>query len=333
MDRKISIALQTDKSPVEYIQLAKLINQFDFDTLSVYCDLPYHPSFGPLLLMAPHMQRARLGAAAISPFRIHPMDIAAETALLAAIAEGGVYIGLARGAWLKEHGINEADQPIQGLREAIFIIRQLLSGESAGYQGRVFQVANHVRAPYPLPKQKVPILIGTWGSKLASLAGEIADEVKVGGSTNPNLIPIMRGYIRSGELRANRPDGSVKLVMGAVCVVDEDREQAIKAAKRAAALYLPVIAPLDPIFQIDSELLVRIKSIVEMNQMASAANLISDEILLHFGFAGTPNDLINQAERLFEAGADRIEFGTPHGLDTSEGIRLIGKKVLPALKF
>jgi 5,10-methylenetetrahydromethanopterin reductase len=32
---------------------------------------------------------------------------------------------------------------------------------------------------------------------------------------------------------------------------------------------------------------------------------------------------------LIEAGANRVEFGTPHGLNSPDGIRLLGEKVLP----
>ena len=188
--RELSIAFQTDKRAREYIDLAKLVNQYDFDAVTVYCDAPFHPSFGPLLLMAPHIKRARLGPAGVPPSRMHPLDIAAGTALLADLAAGGVYIGLVRGGWLADHGISELEPPIQAMREAIEIIRRLLAGGSAGYDGRVFQIAEHVRAPYPLPEGDIPLQIGTWGRKLAALAGEIADELKIGGSANPDIIPV-----------------------------------------------------------------------------------------------------------------------------------------------
>jgi 5,10-methylenetetrahydromethanopterin reductase len=55
-------------------------------------------------------------------------------------------------------------------------------------------------------------------------------------------------------------------------------------------------------------------------------------MLEKFAFAGSPADLIRQAETLFAAGAARVEFGTPHGLPPEHGIRLLGEKVLPALK-
>ena len=67
---EISIAFQTNKRASDYIALAKHVNQYAFDRVSVYCDAPYHPSYGPLILMAPHITRARLGSAAVSPARM-----------------------------------------------------------------------------------------------------------------------------------------------------------------------------------------------------------------------------------------------------------------------
>ena len=216
MRKQTSIAFQSDKTAARYVALAKLVDEYDFDVVSVYCDAPYHPSYGVLILMAPHIHRARLGPAVVPPARIHPIDIAANTALLADIAHGGVYVGLARGAWLGDHAITEADRPLTAIREAVDIIRYLLSGRSGGYQGSVYQVAPHVRAPYPLPESPIPLMIGTWGEKLAGIAGEVADGVKVGGTANPDLAAVIRGYVNAGERTAGREMGTVRLVAGSV---------------------------------------------------------------------------------------------------------------------
>lgn len=329
---EISVAFQTNKTPAQYIALAQLVNHYDFDAITVYCDAPFHPSYGPLLLMAPHIQRARLGPAAVSPARIHPIDIAAETALLAGIAQGGVYVGIARGAWLASHGITEPDMPIQQIRETVEIIRYFLEGRSDGYHGRIYQIAEHVRAPYPLPEHPIPVLIGTWGKILCGLAGELADEVKIGGSANPDIVPVIRGYIHEGEQLAKRPANSVNVVIGAVSVIDEDREQARQLARREVALYLPVVAKLDPTVELDPELIQRIGYFADQHEYDQAGRQISDDLLDRFAFAGNPTDMIAHCQRLFDAGANRIEFGTPHGIDSAQGIRLIGEKVIPALR-
>ncbi|MCB2180290.1 LLM class flavin-dependent oxidoreductase [bacterium] len=330
--REISLAFQTDKRAAEYIALAKLVNQYVFDGVSVYCDAPFHPSFGPLLLMAPYLDKAQLGPAAVSPYRIHPIDIAAETALLADLAQGGVYVGLARGAWLAEHGIQEPRKAIQGIREAVQIVRQMLSEGHGGFDGEVFRIDAHVRTSYPLPKEPIPIMIGTWGQKLARVAGELADEVKIGGSANPGMAAYLSEFIHQGELLAGRDPDSVRIAVGAVTVVDEDREQARQLARREVALYLPVVASLDPTVSVEPEMLARMQAFVQQQEYTAAANLISDDLLDRFAFSGGADDLIEQANALFEAGVSRIEFGTPHGISAEQGIVLIGEKVLPELK-
>ncbi|MFN8379271.1 MAG: LLM class flavin-dependent oxidoreductase [Anaerolineae bacterium] len=335
MTHEVSIAFQTDKTPPQYVALAQFVDAFAFDAVSVYCDAPFHPAYSALLLMAPYLRRARLGPAAIPPSRVPPIDIAANTALLAQLAAGGVYVGLARGAWLDEVGIVEPARPIQAIREAAAVVRHLLSGQPGGVEGEIYRLAPHIRAPYPLPppEQKIPLLIGTWGRKLAALAGEIADEVKVGGSANPDLVPVMASWIAEGERAANRPPGSAGVVMGAVTVVDEDRARSRQTARHAVALYLPVVASLDPTVQVDPELIRRIQNAVRAGRPKDAAPLISDDLLDRFALAGNPSDMVGHAEALFAAGARRIEFGTPHGIgaDPTPAIRLIGTVVLPAL--
>lgn len=338
-ERELSIAFQTDKRAGDYIALAKLVNQYAFDAVTVYCDAPYHPSFGPLLLMAPHIERARIGPAGIPPSRMHPLDIAAGSALLADVARAGTYLGLVRGGWLADHGINELKPPIAAMRESIGIIRKLLAGESAGMDGRIFQIAEHVRAPYPLPEARIPLQIGAWGAQMAALAGELADEVKIGGSANPDIIPLLADRIAVGEKRAGRLRGTVKIVIGAVSVVDDDREAARWMARKAVALYLPIVSKLDPTTEIEPELMRRVQLAVNVGDSDGAARLVPDAILDRFAFAGDAADIIKQCERLYDAGAHRVELGTPHGVGratgvaptAARGIRLIGGQALPAL--
>jgi 5,10-methylenetetrahydromethanopterin reductase len=116
-----------------------------------------------------------------------------------------------------------------------------------------------------------------------------------------------------------------------VSVIDDDREQARAAARRSVALYLPVVAALDPTVQIEPELIARLQTLANHKAWDEAAALISDDLLDRFAFAGDAADIIGLCERLYAAGAGRIEFGTPHGLVPERGIKILGEKVLPAL--
>jgi 5,10-methylenetetrahydromethanopterin reductase len=331
--REASIAFQTDKTPAQYRELAQLVNRYGFDVVSVYGDAPFQPSFGPLMLMAPYLEQARLGPACVAPSRMSPVDMAGNVALLDHLTSGRAYLGIARGAWLERHGIRELTPPIAAVRESVEIVRRLLSGSEGPYTGSVFHLESNVRLPYPVYRPYVPILIGTWGHKLGAIAGQLADEVKLGGCANPDMIPVMQRWIAEGEQQAGRPVGSVGVVVGAVTVVDPDSRPAKDLVKRDLALYLPVVAGLDPTVPIDPDLLARIGALVKAHQNDQAAALISDDVLAKFALAGSPEEVLTQTQALFEAGARRVEFGTPHGIRPQDGIRLLGERVLPYLEL
>jgi len=327
---KFAIAFQSDKTPREYEALAELVDGYGFDVVSVYNDLLFQPSLGPLLLMARHLHRAVIGPAALNPFTVHPVEIAGQIAMLDWVTSGRAYLGLARGAWLEQIGIR-ARRPVQALREAVLVVQQLLAGKKEVFDGQVFKLAAGVGLNYAPVRERVPIMIGTWGQQTAAMAGELADEIKIGGSANPAMVNVLAPALRAGEQKAGRTPGSVGICFGAVTVVDMDRQAARAKVRHEAALYLPVVAALDPTLD-DPEWLARVQAFDARRDYASISALISDELLDKLAFAGNPSDIIDHVERLMSSGATRVEFGTPHGIDSAHGIRLLGENVLPALR-
>ena len=141
----------------------------------------------------------------------------------------------------------------------------------------------------------------------------------------------MRAAIAESAGQVQRQADEIGLVVGAVTVVDTDGKAARDLARREAALYLPIIATLDHSLAIEPELLVRLKEATDAYDFERAGSYISDDLLQRLAFAGTPDQVASQAAALFEAGARRVEFGTPHGLTTGQGLRLLGERVMPAL--
>ena len=103
-------------------------------------------------------------------------------------------------------------------------------------------------------------------------------------------------------------------------------------AKREVALYLPLVMDLDKTLEIGDRSLEtrpewkrRIRAHAARRDYENVARLISDALLKNFAFAGTVDDIAEQTRELFEAGASRVEFGTPHGFSEVEGMRLLGR--------
>ena len=165
---------------------------------------------------------------------------------------------------------------------------------------------------------------------MAAIAGAVADEVKIGGSANPDMVPLMRRWTDGDAAGANAV--RVGIVIGAVTVVDEDVQMARARARQEVAPYLDVVGRLDPTVEIETEVLAKLGRALRESGPAAAARWVPDAILDRFAFAGTPTAVAEHAIRVLVAGADRIEFGTPHGLTDDRGIELLGTEVLPAVR-
>jgi 5,10-methylenetetrahydromethanopterin reductase len=327
---EISIAFQTDKPLAAYGPLAVAAEAYRLDGVTVYNDMLYQPAWLPLLEIARATQRVRIGPAAVNPFTCHPMNIASEIALIDEMAQGRAYLGLARGSWLEYVGLRP-QQAITALREAMECVRHLLRRDPTPYAGKIFPIAGGDVLRWEIQRADIPFLLGSWGPKtIQACISEIA-EVKIGGSANPDVVPPFRQIINDAAASAGRAGDAIGIVVGAVTVVDLDGERARNQARRECALYLPVVAELDPSLQIDPELLARIRAAADRYAFDEAAALISDDLLYRFAFAGTPDEVAEHAAAIFAKGAARVEFGTPHGLTPQEGLRLLGEQVLPAL--
>jgi 5,10-methylenetetrahydromethanopterin reductase len=181
-------------------------------------------------------------------------------------------------------------------------VRRLLAGDRSGFEGELFTIEPGSGFHYEPLRPAVPLMLGTWRPRTAAYAGQVADEVKIGGSANPDMVRLMRRWIGND---------AVGIVIGAVTVVDDDGDLARERAREEVALYLEVVGDLDPTLAL------------EPGEPAP---------LDRFVIAGTPEEVAAHARELFDAGVARVEFGTPQGLTTSGGVRLLADRVLPLLR-
>jgi 5,10-methylenetetrahydromethanopterin reductase len=303
--RELGLGLQSNKRPGDYAALAARAEEAGFDVITVFNDLFFQPALPALLEIARATERVRVGPSCLNPFTVHPVEIAGQTAALDLESNGRAFLGLAAGAWLDRVGV-DASRPLTAIREAWEVVRRLLACDDSGFHGERFSLDPGNRLAYEPFRRDVPLLVGTWSPRLTAFAGEHAAELKLGGCANPAMVRLARERLGASETR---------IVVGAVTVVDEDDAAARALARDEVALYLPVVAGHDPTVDVDLD-----------------APEISDEVLDLFAFAGSPERIAAHAEALFAAGADRVEFGTPHGIDERRGVELLGARVLPRLR-
>ncbi len=316
---QLGIAFQTDKQLADYGPLAARAEECGFDVVSVYNDLFFQPAWLPLLEMARATKRVGIGPAAVNPFTCHPINIAGHVALIEEASRGRAFLGLARGAWLSRLGIRP-ERPVRALQEAFSTIRNLLEGGASAFQGDIFQLPPGPKLLWKLPDRRIPFLLGSWGRKTITACAGLIDEVKLGGTCNPETVARFRALL--DNLGKGR---HIRLVIGCVSVVDQDGTLARRLARRESALYLPVVAGLDPTLEVDPGLVESVEAAHGEGDAAQAGRLIPDGLLERIALAGTPLEVTEKVLRLREAGADRVDFGTPHGLLEESGLQLLAE--------
>lgn len=326
---QLSIALSGEKPLQTYADLAVQVEQYDFDTLSIYDDLMFKPAWITLGVVAQATNRIRIGPAVSNPYLVHPAILAGNVAQLDELSGGRAYLGIGRGAFLDFLGL-ESKQAVAAVRESIEMINRLLCGDHTPYNGSIFQATESAFLRWSPPREHVPVVVGTWGKRMCEMSGEIADEVKAGAAWSSKVANQMWDYISRGASRVERDPGEVTLVMGPLTSIAEDREEALAVARRSLSIYLPFLSPMTEYAGIDPDELERVKTASIQGDYEEAARFISDETLTQFALCGTPNDCIDEIERMVaETPVGRIEFGTPHGPDESKAIQLLGERVLP----
>jgi 5,10-methylenetetrahydromethanopterin reductase len=97
-------------------------------------------------------------------------------------------------------------------------------------------------------------------------------------------------------------------------------------------MYFEVVSGLDPTIHVPAPLVEEIGRLLRSGDERGAGRLIPDELLDRFAFSGTPEQVARQVRDIFDAGATRVEFGAPFGLDHESGLRLLGVRVLPEFR-
>jgi F420-dependent oxidoreductase-like protein len=143
-------------------------------------DDTYLEAWTALAGLAALTPRVQLGVLVSGNTYRHPALLAKEAVTVDHISGGRVVLGLGAGWHEREHRAYGFPFPTPGERvgrfkEAIQIIRSLLSQERTTFAGRYYQVENAPFQPRPVRPGGIPITVGTRGPRMLRIVAEYAD--------------------------------------------------------------------------------------------------------------------------------------------------------------
>jgi len=326
---QFSIAISGDREIEEYISIAKIVDESAFTNLSIYDDLLFKPAWPILSVIAVNTERIKIGPAVLNPYLTHPAVIAANISVIDDISKGRAFIGIGKGAFLDFVNIN-SKKPITAVKETIDIIQNLTRGIRKPFHGEVFSLKDGAFLRWDSDHRAIPIMVGTWGEKMSSMAGAKADEVKASPLWNIEYAEILRSKIDQGAASVGRAPSEIGLTIGVLTSIHNDPDVAKEFARNSLAVYLPHLYPMTEVMGVPQNEISNVRKLSDLGKYPEASKLISDKTLNNFCLYGSPSEIRSKITDLVNSTpVDKIEFGTPLGPNSFEAINLLRTEVIP----
>jgi 5,10-methylenetetrahydromethanopterin reductase len=163
--------------------------------------------------------------------------------------------------------------------------------------------------------------------RMTELIGELAD----GGLPllyPPESFAATMNHVAAGLGRAGRVPADVDLAACIWVSIDTDADRARLPLAEKLAYYGASFAP-----DVLKSVGVDPSALAALRDLAPADRALGvPPAMLSLGVSGTPDDVTERCLRLVDMGATHLSFGPPLGPDRAAALRLLGERVLPALR-
>lgn len=293
----------------------------------------YRDMFMGLMLAACHSQRMGLGTFIAEPYTMHPALIAAAIGTLDEASHGRAILGLGvGGANFKELDVGRV-RPLGAMEDTIQIVRRLLAGETVSHDGRVFNA--HDAALQFEPRADIPIVLATRGNRMLRLAGRLADTVMIATYARPEGLQHALKQVERGAKESGRRMQDIGIMSRVDACVWPDGRTARDAVKPMIAGFLMGSYPdRGFVHQMGLEVPEELESILREKNEARAFGaweLVPDEFVEAFAWAGTPDEVAQQVADVVKMGITQITYlpQPPHGKGVEPIMRAWMEEVVP----
>lgn len=331
------VALQGDKRPEAYGPLAKFIEDLGFHRIYVYDDLMYRPSWPILTLMAGHTQNIELGPCLVNGFYRHPAIIAENAVFLDELSGGRAILGTGRGAFFDFLNMDLSESATRvGCEETLQLVQRFISGDATPFKGKYFQANEKAVLRWPPPRDRIPLVLGSWNEKMARLAGRYCDEMQTAECWETPYIETLYGQMKKSAQKAGREQLPL-FSIGGICCMSNDETAALEHAKQTLAVYLPYLSSILSRSDINAkqENLKKIEYHSKRGEYEAVVPLISEKLVRMLALCGTPDQAAGHLNRLIEASdIHAIMFSPPYGTSPriEENLEFIAQSVISKIK-
>lgn len=317
---------------MQYIKLAKQIEDLEYDRIYVYDNLFYYALIPILTFMAEHTKRIELGSCLLNGFYRHPAIIASNILSINEIAKGRTVLGLGCGAFFD---FLEMDSSKENTRKAfeenIKLVKHFLSEKKEEFKGDYFNANKN--AYLRMTSADIPLITETWNEKMDKIEGQYCNEIQIAEVWNINYLNRLQNNFLIGNSENNQVDNS-KFLIGGICCIAEDKEKCRNKTAETLVVYLPYLTNIlkrcDVIY--NEEEITKISELSKAGKIKEASQFVTDEMLDTLTIWGTPEKVVEKNNNTIKnVKINSIIFSVPFGIYDSieKHLKLIKEKVIP----
>ncbi len=315
------------------VELAVLAEKNGFDYCWVSHDVFMRSSFVTLTSIANNTQKMNLGNTILNPYTTNPAEIAMYLASLDELTEGRAVCGISAGSleYMEWLGI-EAHKPLTRMKEAVELIRSLLSGKVTNYAGAEFNWSEQCYMRFKPIRDRIPVYIGGQGDKMLEYSGAAGDGA-LPILYPPEFVDYAVKKISEGAVKAGRSPGDVEVAGCIWMSIAKDKESAVIDPLKELVAYFGPLLGEKGLAQVglSHEVFADVHNTFKQKGLHEAIKLVTPE-MLRLAVTGSPDDCLSQLEKLEKAGVNQVLIGAPLGPNPKESIKMIGKEIIPRLK-
>jgi 5,10-methylenetetrahydromethanopterin reductase len=332
--------MQLTMEPVEeMLATARALDEHGFDTIWLAEAYPWWRKHGMearsstvvSALMAKETKQLTIGWGIISPFTRHPVQVAMDARVVQEFAPGRFILGFGTSKIFLNNAKMQTNKTLGPMRDAVTIVRGVLSGEEFRYDGDTWSAdVPALAAAAHSPREVPPVYVAATAPKMQALAGEIAEGCLTPSITTPAFVRYTRENVNA----------DVDIGCTVVASIGADRDEGRDGAREIAAMYLAnkvqnIQGSADTLLDLaglEQEEIRPIAEAMERGGRLAAKELVTDAILDKCKpIAGTPADCIAAIEEYKDAGCTHVMLEL-WGDKRHEQIRLFAEQVLPQVR-
>lgn len=315
------------------VELAVLAEKNGFDYCWVSHDVFMRSSFVTLTAIANNTQKMILGNTILNPYTTNPAELAMFLASLDELTGGRVVCGISAGSleYMEWLGI-EARKPLTRTKEAVDLIRSLISGKIAKFDGKEFKWTEQCYMRFKPLRGRIPLYIGGQGDRMLEYSGAAGDGA-LPLLYPPEFVDYAVKKISEGATKAGRRLSYVDVAGCVWMSIAKDKESAItNPLKELVAYFGPQLGAKGlAAIGLTHEGFAEVHDAFMKRGLGEAIKLVTPD-MLRLAIFGSPDDCLSQLERLEKSGVNQVLIGAPLGPDPKESINIIGKKIIPRFR-